>query len=173
MTMRNAKHLLELLTIAHQPFMGAKHAVTLADGKLHVILAWAPGDFKHFTLEDEDLDRPPMDIFVDIESLLTSTTRRRSAQVMLGPLSKDNPLSVGLSRALDPENSLSRDEKEVLHHLRTDVSSPTSILSLSHWTGRTPDNVQTILTNLITKGLAEREGEGAWSKFKPSKKKKD
>lgn len=79
--MRTAKKLLDRLTEKYPPPKGAKHAVVSHDGKLMVVLAH--GDpiaevaaFKHFTLEDEDLDRPDQALFKDIVSLMTAQQKK-------------------------------------------------------------------------------------------------
>lgn len=98
--MRAAKILLELLTLSHPPPQGAKHALVVHEDKLMVVLAWADptanaAAFQHFTLEDEDLDRPAHDIHADIESLIAqylSTPVLRSLDDRTNPVLEEPPL---------------------------------------------------------------------------------
>ncbi len=71
--MKTAKQLLELLTKAFPPFMGAKHAIAVHEEKIVVMLAFGPSEWKHFTLDDEDLERSADDLFEGITALLSNT----------------------------------------------------------------------------------------------------
>lgn len=68
------------------------------------------------------------------------------------------------------KDSLDRYEKEVLHHLKEDVSSPTSLASLVRWTYLDPDAVRAVLTSLIRKGLVGRVPDGPRMRYVPIKK---
>lgn len=70
--MRTAKQLLELLTIAFPPFPGAKHAIVFHENKLMIVLAFGPADWKHFVIEETDLDRPANELLEDISGVLAA-----------------------------------------------------------------------------------------------------
>ena len=84
--MRTTKMLLELLTKAYPPPAGAKHAVLVYEGKLHVVLALPEKSFQHLTLEDADLDRSAEALFADIVELLFRRDVREALSAEKGQL---------------------------------------------------------------------------------------
>ncbi len=70
--MHTAKHLLQMLTIAFPPFVGAKHALTVHEGELCLIIAFAQDDWRHIRIEGESLDRPVNELVEDIAGILAA-----------------------------------------------------------------------------------------------------
>lgn len=187
--MRTAKNLLDLLTISHPPPQGAKHALVVHEDKVHVVLAWADPvtnvcAFKHFTLEDEDLDRPAQYLHADIETLLAQhlSAAPRWPNDHLAPGHVHRPTYAGdgcptcdelidelkANHRTNPESALSKDEEEILRHLKNDVSGPTSTVSLATWTGMHLEIVKSALRSLMAKGLVTQPRRGFGALYAPA-----
>lgn len=69
--MHPTKVLLLLITKGFPPPEGAHHAVLVQNNKLTLIIH-VDGAFVHVILEDEDLERPPGDIFLDVTNLIAA-----------------------------------------------------------------------------------------------------
>lgn len=82
--MRTTKMLLELLNINHPPPPGAKHAITLHEGKVLIIIAvYSDNDgeaFQHVSLEDADLDRKAEDLYNELLPIMAGDFKAERSQ---------------------------------------------------------------------------------------------
>ena len=69
--MHSLKVLLLLITKGFPPIEGAHHAALVTGGKLTLVIH-IDGGFLHISLEDEDLERPPGDIYADVVALIAA-----------------------------------------------------------------------------------------------------
>ncbi len=68
--MRNAKKLLEAMTARYTPPQGAKHALLVDNGQMHLVAVQPDGEFLHIVFEDKDLERSVESIMEDVKYLL-------------------------------------------------------------------------------------------------------
>lgn len=77
--MHPAKVLLTLLTKGFPPPEGGKHAFVCHENKMTLVVMLDDGII-HITLEDEDLERTPSDIFEDVTNLIAAHRQERQGQ---------------------------------------------------------------------------------------------
>lgn len=96
MSLRHAQKLLEMLTEQFPPPAGCKHAlVTHEKGQLLVVLMredpiTSATVFRHIAIDEGDLDRDVLDLFVDIVDMLKAADFDRDAHLTHGRITPED-----------------------------------------------------------------------------------